>query len=234
MTVQRVILQGAPEIEVDIIRRARVRRMSLRVSQVDRGVRLTVPTRLPEREAMAFLAEKEAWLRGALDALPSHETVGFGTRLPIYGEMRDIVRAPGKRIALHATEVQIPGGSDQVGARLAAYLKAEARLVLQRRAQAYSDDLGRPFGRISIRDTRSRWGSCSSDGNLNFSWRLIMAPPEVLDYVAAHEVAHLAEMNHSPAFWSVVHQLFGPYEAERTWLRKHGAELHKYRFKSCS
>jgi predicted metal-dependent hydrolase len=85
-----------------------------------------------------------------------------------------------------------------------------------------------------MRDTRSRWGSCSSQGTLMYSWRLIMAPPEVLRYVAAHEVAHLAEMNHSPAFWQVVQTLYGAHHRERGWLREHGASLHKYRFTSSS
>ncbi|MGR3434759.1 MAG: M48 family metallopeptidase, partial [Shimia sp.] len=81
-----------------------------------------------------------------------------------------------------------------------------------------------------LRDTRSRWGSCSAAGGLNYSWRLVMAPPEVLDYVAAHEVAHLAQMNHSPRFWAEVAGLMPGYEAPRGWLRRHGADLHRYRF----
>jgi hypothetical protein len=90
--------------------------------------------------------------------------------------------------------------------------------------------LGRPYTRITLRDTRSRWGSCASSGALSYSWRLIMAPPEVLDYVAAHEVAHLAEMNHSAAYWAGVARLLPGYEAPRQWLRAHGAGLHRYRF----
>jgi predicted metal-dependent hydrolase len=90
--------------------------------------------------------------------------------------------------------------------------------------------LGRRFSRLSLRDTRSRWGSCSSRGGLSYSWRLILAPPDVLDYVAAHEVAHLAEMNHSPAFWALVARLCPGYQAPRGWLRREGAGLHRYRF----
>ncbi len=90
--------------------------------------------------------------------------------------------------------------------------------------------VGRPFHRLTLRDTRSRWGSCTVDGGLMYSWRLAMAPPEVLDYVAAHEVAHLVEMNHAPAFWAVVRRLVPDYAPRRAWLKQHGQRLHAYRF----
>ncbi|RMD90830.1 MAG: M48 family peptidase, partial [Alphaproteobacteria bacterium] len=106
----------------------------------------------------------------------------------------------------------------------------QAREALAAACDRHAARLGRRYGRLSLRDTRSRWGSCSAEGNLNFSWRLVMAPPEVLDYVAAHEVAHLAEMNHSPAFWALVERLFPAHEAPRRWLRENGASLHRYRF----
>jgi predicted metal-dependent hydrolase len=92
--------------------------------------------------------------------------------------------------------------------------------------------IGRPYSRITLRDTRSRWGSCTADGALMYSWRLAMAPPAVLDYVAAHEVAHLAQMNHSPAFWAVVARLVPGHAAPRRWLKLHGQTLHGPRFGS--
>ena len=94
----------------------------------------------------------------------------------------------------------------------------------------YAARLGKGYTRLTLRDTRSRWGSCTSDGGLMFSWRLIMAPPSVLDYVAAHEVAHLAQMNHSPAFWAEVTRIYGDFDPPRQWLRTHGADLHRYQF----
>jgi predicted metal-dependent hydrolase len=116
------------------------------------------------------------------------------------------------------------------GPRVQAYLRAQARDRLAQACNHYATLLGRPYRRLTLRDTRSRWGSCSTQGDLMFSWRLIMAPPAVLDYVAAHEVAHLAEMNHSPAFWAVVARLCPDYAAHRHWLRDHGDTLHRVRF----
>ncbi|MEN8893803.1 MAG: M48 family metallopeptidase, partial [Planktotalea arctica] len=123
-----------------------------------------------------------------------------------------------------------PGHPEQIGARTQACLKLRARDRLAQASDHYAGKMGKPYTRLTIRDTRSRWGSCSSAGALMYSWRLILCPPEVLDYVAAHEVAHLAEMNHSSAFWDTVTRLHGPYTAPRNWLRTHGSSLHSYRF----
>src|SRR5690606_32603283 len=113
---------------------------------------------------------------------------------------------------------------------LMGWLKALARDRLAAAADRHAATLGRGYRSLVLRDTRSRWGSCAADGRLMFSWRLAMAPPEVLDYVAAHEVAHLAEMNHSPAFWAVVERLMPDHRAPRAWLRAEGAALHRWNF----
>ena len=128
--------------------------------------------------------------------------------------------------------VLVPGPQDKAGKRLAGHLKALARARLAEASDHYAAKLGRPYSAITLRDTRSRWGSCTAEGRLMYSWRLILAPPEVLDYVVAHEVAHLAQMNHSPAFWAEVERLYGSYAAPRGWLRRQGSDLHRYRFGS--
>jgi predicted metal-dependent hydrolase len=121
-------------------------------------------------------------------------------------------------------------GVRAVPAAVAGVLKALARDRLTEASDRHAAALGRRYTRLTLRDTRSRWGSCSSAGALMYSWRLILAPPEVLDYVAAHEVAHLAQMNHSPAFWAEVARLCPSYPTHRTWLRRSGDTLHRYRF----
>ena len=117
-----------------------------------------------------------------------------------------------------------------VSSRVKAFFKIQAMLHLHQATDRYAAALGKPYGKITLRDTTSRWGSCSSQGNINYSWRLIMAPPDVLNYVVAHEVAHLAEMNHSAQFWAVVERLYPDYAEQRVWLRKHGEDLHRYVF----
>ena len=126
----------------------------------------------------------------------------------------------------------VPGTGSEVARRTRVWLANEARVRLAKISDDYAAELGRSYTRLTIRDTRSRWGSCSASGGLMYSWRLVMAPAEVLRYVAAHEVAHLVEPNHSSAFWRKVEELKQDYRDNRRWLRANGNELHRYRFEA--
>jgi hypothetical protein len=221
------ILPGNPPIALTLRRSARARRISLRVSAVDGRVTLTLPRGLPEREALDFARSKQLWLQGHLQDRTPEVPALPGAEIPIEGQIFRMEAGAGKRVTISGGALQVPGGQP---ARLQAWLKTLARDRLVTASDRYSAALGRPYGRITLRDTRSRWGSCSSSAGLSFSWRLIMAPPEVLDYVAAHEVAHLEQMNHSPAFWAIVTDLIPEYRDHRQWLRSHGTDLHRYRF----
>ncbi|TCO72049.1 M48 family metallopeptidase [Rhodovulum euryhalinum] len=223
-------LPGNPPLEVALRRSARARRYSLRVSQLDGRVTLTLPHRAPLAEGLAFLREKEGWIRGHLAARIDDHAVMLGGTVPFRGRALPIVAGTGRAPRLADEALAVPGGAGAVGPRIQGFLKTEARRALAEAADRHAAALGRGYGSLTLRDTRSRWGSCSSRGDLMFSWRLIMAPPQVLDYVAAHEVAHLAEMNHSPAFWAVVARLMPDYAAPRAWLRANGAALHRVRF----
>jgi len=221
-------LPGRPPVPLTLRKSARARRISLRISQLDGRVTLTYPNGVPEAEALNFARSKEDWIRQHLAGQPEREDVRVGGLIPVEGIKRRIVQATGRRVQLGADTVAVPAGAE--GRRLARFLKELARDRLSGACDDYAAILGRSYTTLSLRDTRSRWGSCSSHGGLMFSWRLILAPPEVLHYVAAHEVAHLAEMNHSPAFWAQVERIFGPYDTPRRWLRDNGAVLHRFRF----
>ena len=223
-------LLGDPPIPLVLRRSARAKRISLRISQLDGRVTMTMPKRLAEREAMEFARSKEAWIRRHLDARGADVTVGMGSEVPLGGKMYPVMAGTGRRVEITPDGIFVPGPEARVGRRLGAHLREIARDRLAGASDDYAARLGRSYARISLRDTRSRWGSCTSDGGLMYSWRLIMAPPEVLDYVAAHEVAHLAQMNHSPAFWAEVTRIYGDYAAPRGWLRSHGSTLHRYKF----
>ncbi|MBE0455041.1 MAG: M48 family metallopeptidase [Roseovarius sp.] len=224
------LLPGNPPVTVTLRKSARARRISLRVSGLDGQVTLTVPRGVTEAEALGFAHTKAEWLRGHLAARPDAVTVMPGAVLPIEGLARRIVQGAGRQVVLGEGIAHVPGPEAVLARRLEAWLRTQARDRLAAASDHYAARLGLSFTRITLRDTRSRWGSCSSKGALSYSWRLILAPPEVLDYVAAHEVAHLAEMNHSPAFWSLVARLCPGYDAPRGWLRREGAGLHRYRF----
>ncbi|MFK7762262.1 MAG: M48 family metallopeptidase [Roseobacter sp.] len=223
-------LAGSPPIPLVLRRSARARRISLRISQLDGRVTLTLPKRVAEREALAFAREKEGWIRKHLAARQEDVEIGPGASLPIGGRMHEVVQGTGRRVTFDAHSVNVPGSPDRMGKRLGGYLKQIAWARLVEASDHYAARLGREYSAITLRDTRSRWGSCTETGRLMYSWRLILAPPEVLDYVAAHEVAHLAQMNHSPAFWAEVERIYGDFSHSRAWLRKEGSDLHRYRF----
>lgn len=219
---------GNPPIEVELRRSARAKRLSLRVSRLDGRVTLTIPQRGSEREALGFLNERETWLRGHVSSVAPIAQVSVSGTVLIGGVEVPIVRGAGRRAALKDGVLYVSEGP--IGARVQAFLKLRARDQLAAASDDYAKALGKSYARLSLRDTRSRWGSCSSRGTLMYSWRLVMAPPEVLNYVAAHECAHLVEMNHSAAFWNVVAGLMPDYETPRIWLRQNGDQLHRVSF----
>lgn len=224
------VLPGSPPVEIILRRSARARRFSLRVSRVDGKVTLSMPLRARDSEGMAFVQEQEGWLRAALSRLPAVGLVGLGAEIPIEGQLVRLAAGTGRGIALVDGHLLIPGDPALAGARAQAWLKALARDRLVAASDHYAARIGRKVARVTLRDTRSRWGSCSHTGALMYSWRLVMAPPSVLAYVAAHEVAHMLEMNHSDRFWAVVDRLYPGWQAERAWLHAKGSALHALRF----
>lgn len=219
-----------PPIEITLRRSARARRFSLRVSRLDGRVTLSLPPRAREADALAFAREQESWIRRALEAVPQVANLVFGAEIPLEGHMVRLVPGQGRSILLQDDSLLLPGAEAQLPRRLATFLRLRARDRLAAASDHYASLLGLGYKSLTLRDTRSRWGSCTHDGALMYSWRLIMAPPPVLNYVAAHEVAHLAQMNHSPAFWAEVARLYPGYEAPRRWLKAQGQSLHAWRF----
>ncbi len=189
---------------------------------------LTLPPGLAEAEVRDFLARHREWLRRAQTRMPEPMAVRAGLALPVDGVPVALDVHAG-RTRLEGDRLLLQAGQPE-GRRAAAWLKARARRRLAPLAEAAAARLGRQVTAIALKDTRSRWGSCSTLGRLNFSWRIAMAPPEVQAYLAAHEAAHLVEMNHSPRYWAVLAQLMPDFERPRAWLKREGRTLHRYRF----
>lgn len=230
MAMAEQIEIGDPPIPVNIKRSARARRYSLRVSNKDGSISLTVPKFAVMDEALGFAREHEGWMRKHLAKQLKRLPLDFGHSVLFDGEYRRIEHGAGRVVRYENGMLLVPGKSDKVPSKLRAYFKTMARERMVSASIHYADLLETPIGRITMRDTRSRWGSCTSDGNLMYSWRLIMAPKEVQAYVAAHEACHLIEMNHSDAYWALVARIFPDYKARRNWLRKNGTLLHRYKF----
>lgn len=228
------VLPGSPPIDIALRRSARARRFSLRVSRLDGRVTLSMPLRAREADALRFAREQADWIRSALADMPSFRTIAPGDLLPVEGRNLVLTLGTGRSVRVEGESLVVPGEATMAGARVAAFLKVLARDRLAQACDHHAARLGRPYSRLTLRDTRSRWGSCAHNGALMFSWRLVMAPPVVLDYVAAHEVAHLAEMNHSPDFWAIVEQLCPDWKRHRAWLHRNGQALHALRFEARS
>ena len=194
-----------------------------------------MPPRGSLADAKEFAQRHGAWIAARLGRLPKAAPFQAGTLVPLRGIAHKIVHRAGSRGTVW-TEVRdsgekilcVAGGAEHVDRRVHDFLKREARTDLQKASLQYAATLGVKVKRLSIRDQSSRWGSCTSAGSLSFSWRLILAPPFVLDYLAAHEVAHLVEMNHSAKFWRVVAKICPATERAKAWLDTHGNDLHRY------
>lgn len=219
-----------PRVEVRLRRSARARRLTLRVAARDGTVHLTLPERVGLPEARAFLEAHRGWLRARLSAMPGTVPVRHGADLMLEGRAHPLRPGSGRNPRIEDGALIVPGPADRSGPRAAAFLKALARDRLTEAADRHAAALRRAPGRITLRDTGSRWGSCTHRGDLMFSWRLVMAPAAVLDYVAAHEAAHLIEMNHSERFWALVDRLRPDWREQRAWLRGHGTSLLRYDF----
>jgi predicted metal-dependent hydrolase len=226
---ERAVLPGDPPVEIVLRPSPRARRFSLRVAAADGRVTLSFPPGAGRAAALAFARDREGWLRARLAERPPAPLAQPGARLPVAGAELLLVAAPLRRARRDGAVLLVPPGR-AAGRAAAEFLRADARVRLDAACAAHAARLGRSPGRITLRDTRSRWGSCTAEGNLMFSWRLAMAPLPVLDYVAAHEVAHLVEMNHAPAFWTLVARLCPDHAVHQGWLRRHGAALQAWRF----
>ncbi|WP_029041073.1 M48 family metallopeptidase [Cucumibacter marinus] len=228
-TTSVILETGETTVIVRVNARARHYRLTM---DLKRGPILTVPAHGHWDDARAFLERHKGWLDGQI----GHRIVPVafvpGAEIPIRGVLHKIadsgrIRGQVEVIPGDPLQVVVPGG-EHLARRLTDWLKAEARNDLSVSVQHHAARLEvKPTG-IKLRDQSSRWGSCSSSGALNFNWRLVLAPAFVLDYVAAHEVAHLIEMNHSRAFWRTVERTLPDMERGRAWLKAHGRTLHRY------
>lgn len=213
----------------------RAQRYLLRLPADHSGPVLTVPRGGNLTRAEHFARQHIDWLVERLQDRPEHVAFLPGDAVPLRGEHHIIVPT-GKLRGLVSSGISeggvpalyVPGAEDHIPRKVTSWLKEQARKDLTLRANHHAGTIGKKIAAISIRDTKSRWGSCAANGRLSFSWRLILAPPDILDYVAAHEVAHLKEMNHSARFWRLCEELAPQTPTARVWLKENGLYLHGF------
>lgn len=228
----RTVSVGNRELPLTVKTDRRATRLTLRIEPGGRALKITTPPNLPHYEVDRFLERHHGWLLKRLDKLPMDAGLDDGGTILFKGEEHRIVRTGKIRGVTEPGELDgqrvlfVGGAPEHLKRRLRDFLKKEAKAELETLASRHAAASGRKYSALSLKDTRSRWGSCTSDGKLSFSWRIMMAPPSVIDYLAAHEVAHLSEMNHGPRFWALCRKLCPGTDEAKTWLKKHGSALH--------
>jgi predicted metal-dependent hydrolase len=202
--------------------------MRLAVDPRDGSVRLTLPQRQGLKQAIAWAESQRGWIEAALSALPAPQAFGVGARFPFEGRMLTLVWAPGPRTVRFEGDSMLVGGPEAMAAgRALRWMRDEAQKRLDAETRMFAARAGVDVARVRVGDPRTRWGSCSSSGDIAYSWRLILMPPAVREAIVAHEVAHRLHMHHGPEFHAAVKALLGrDPKAERGWLRAHGASIH--------
>ena len=233
---ERLLIGGSGgDYAIEVRRHPAARRYTLRVREARRDVVLTMPPRGSIRQARQFAEKNADWIAARLERLPRPAPFAPDEMIPLRGVPHRIAHRPGAR-GTAWTEAGadgtplfcVAGGAAHIGRRARDFLKREARRDLVAASRRYAEALGVSIRSVSLRDTASRWGSCSQSGSLSFSWRLVLAPPFVLDYLAAHEVTHRVELNHSQRFWRAVERIFPEWRRAEAWLRAHGPSLYRY------
>lgn len=234
---ERIHKVSGRELPLRVVENARATRLTLRIDANGRGLRVTVPPGIAAREVENFLDRHQGWLEARLAKLPDQPRVRPGIKLPLRGRPHLIVHEPGKRGTVEVREndgepiIVVFGDEKHLPRRICDFLKREAKREIEALVAKHTAEVGRKAKAIRFKDTSSRWGSCTSDGTLSFSWRIMMAPAPVIDYLVAHEVAHLKEMNHGPKFWALCNHLCPRTNEMRQWLKRNGAALQAIEFK---
>lgn len=234
--IERMHEVAGRTLPLRIVENERARRLTLRIDAGGRGLRITVPPGLSAGQVERFLDRHQGWLEARLEKLPDRPRLRPGVKMPLRGVPHLIVHEPGKRgtVALARVEGEpalvVHGDRVHLPRRLADFLKREARREIGALVEKHTATVGRRAKAVRLKDTTSRWGSCTADGTLSFSWRIMMAPPTVIDYLVAHEVAHLKEMNHGPKFWALCGKLCPRTDEAKAWLKRNGGALQAIGF----
>lgn len=218
-------------VEVTLRLNPRARRLIVKVHPSTGEVTVVAPSHRSLDRALAFARGESRWIARQLERVPQAVHLGLGANIPFRGRDCHILKGEAGRGSVWQDEdghIRVNGRDEHVSRRLLDFLKREARKTLEARSLAFAARLGTKPRRVAVRDTSSRWGSCSVSRSISFSWRLILAPDDVLDYVVAHEVAHLVEMNHGPRFWRLVRLLVPDIDGPQAWLKRNGVALHRY------
>ncbi|MGE4314288.1 MAG: M48 family metallopeptidase [Pseudobdellovibrionaceae bacterium] len=221
--------------DVQLRHSKRSTRLALRLNPKKRVIELVVPPRATTTQARLFLNSHQDWIAKTLSSLPQSFEFAHGSEMPLFGSnmtlfFDDHMTGRGPKIRLEEGILRISSDLNEPQLRLKRFIKAEMKALLTRLSIEKAQEIDKTVASVTVRDTSSRWGSCSPDGHLSYSWRLAFAPYDSIDYVVAHEVAHLVHMDHSANFWNLTEKLSKDYKKGKGWMRNHASELMRYQF----
>lgn len=224
-----LILDDRP-VTLEIQRSPRSKRIRLRIDRIKRHAVLVLTKRASEKSGIDFVYRNAAWILGQLEALPERKVFSDGLHFSLLGEEVSIHHSPTAKRGVWLEEgiLWVSGASEHLARRATDFIKEQARSYAKTKAMEFGKKLGVTPGKITIRDTKSRWGSCNKNGDISLSWRLALAPTKIFDYVIVHEAAHVRHMNHSPHFWKTVEEVIPEYKQAERWLKKKSAYLYSF------
>lgn len=223
-------IQEAFDFPLKVIKSAKAKRLTLRIDSKEHQAILSIPSRCTQRQAINFIKEHQAWIIEGLSKLPKRKKFQSGEYINLFGKEILILHAPEKRLGakIEKGTLYVSGSSEFTHRRVKDFIKKEAQQKFLTLSQKLATKIDCEVNGVIIKDTKSRWGSCSSLNNINYNWRLALAPKEVINYIVAHEVSHLAHQNHSDDFWQCVAYLCPDYITGKNWLKQHGKELYQF------
>lgn len=223
-------LESAFDFPLVVSSKLGTRRMSLRIDAKKRTAILNLPRLISYKRAHDFVQKHQAWIESELSKIPSQKLFQDQTTFLLFGQEVTISHLPESLSAPYLQDHVLYLGGDPlfIHRRVKDFIKKSAQKEFLRRSRLYAEQLGVHIASVTIKDTSSRWGSCSSKHNLNYNWRIALAPDFVIDYLMAHEVSHLKHPDHSPAFWHCVKTLYSGSKLGRSWLRVYGGALYEY------
>ncbi|MBQ8677461.1 MAG: M48 family metallopeptidase [Alphaproteobacteria bacterium] len=223
-------IQDAFDFPLKVIKSVQAKRLTLRIDSKNRQALLSIPPRCTQKQAINFVSEHQEWIIENLKNLPSKKRFISGQNISLFGQEILIRHAPEKRWGARIENgiLYVSGESDFTHRRVKDFIKKQAQKTFFELSQKLAKKINCQINDVVIKDTKSRWGSCSSLNNINYNWRLALAPQGVIDYIVAHEVSHLAHQDHSADFWQCVADLCPHYKQGQNWLKQHGKELYAY------
>ncbi|MFT6557896.1 M48 family metallopeptidase [Sneathiella sp.] len=217
------------DVPLVLRRSARAKRLKIRV-EANRSVTVVLPRGISDATALSFVEKEHRWVLAQLAKIDAPVPFSDAEMVPVLGREYILRHCPDRRgvVSIEGREILVCGQRAHMARRFEDWAKRHIRSLILEKVTEYAEKAGVSFGRITVKDQKSRWGSCSSAGNLNFSWRLIFMPEFVVDYIVCHEVCHLVHLNHSRDFWRLNRRLCPDTEKAKAWLKENGSKVHKY------